>query len=176
VLDIADHAHHPQPGVALHGGRKGFIVGIGGGGGLHRAPVFRNVPDGPQNNSFGIITDFRIGYAPTDRVLVFYNNQLTWSRNETYDLVGLTGGGVTYMFRPTSPSPFVIGAIGGGIAAEVDFDTGGVESNDTGMAFSIGAGWELARHWSVEGGAIFVRLGNGNNHTVVKGVFHWLFY
>jgi hypothetical protein len=80
------------------------------------------------------------------------------------------------MFRSSSPSPFVRGTIGGGIAADVDFGSGSVASNDTGLGLTLSGGYEFARHWSVEGGAIFVRLADGNNHTVLKATFNWLFY
>lgn len=154
--------------------RKGFIFGLGGGVGLHRGPAFFGSAGPP--NDFAINTDFRIGYAPTDQVLVYYNNSVAWSRSELYDILGLTGVGVTYMIRPTSPTPFVTGAFGAGSAAEVDFGGGRFDDTETGSAVLIGGGYEFARHWSVEGAAVFIRLGNGNNHTVLKATFSWMFY
>jgi hypothetical protein len=80
------------------------------------------------------------------------------------------------MFSPSSPSAFVKGTVGGGIVADVDFDSGGFDSNDTGLGFSISGGYEFARHWSIEAGAMFARLENGNNHTIFKATFNWVFY
>jgi hypothetical protein len=156
--------------------RKGFIIGLGGGGGLHRAPISPGFVGGPTASAFAIMTDFRIGYAPTDQVLIYYNNTVAWSRSSTYDIVGLSGVGVTYMIKPTSPSSFVTGAFGAGSAAEVDFGSGSFSDSETGSAVAIGGGYEFARHWSIEGAAIFVRLGTGNNHTVLKASFNWMFY
>lgn len=155
--------------------RKGFIFGLGGGGAIHRAPLPRFANAG-TTNAFAAVTDLSIGYAPTDHVLVYYSNQVAWSRSTRYDLVGVTGGGVTYMIRRTSPSPFVRGTIGAGIVADVDFGSGSVSSNDSGLGLAVSAGYEFARHWSIEGGAMFIRPSNGSNHTVLKATFNWLFY
>ena len=154
--------------------RKGFVFGLGGGGGFHRAPL----PgfNASTTNEFAIVTDLSIGYAPTDQVLIYYSNQVAWSRSPRYNLVGATGVGVTYMLSSSSPSPFVRGTVGGGIVANVDFGSGSVGSNDSGLGLTLSGGYEFARHWSVEGGAMFVRLPSGNNHTVLKATFNWLFY
>jgi hypothetical protein len=156
--------------------RKGFVFGLGAGGGIHRAPVFPGFSAAGTTNEGAVITDLSIGYAPTDQILVYYSNQVAWSRSMRYDLVGVTGVGVTYMFSPSSPSAFVKGTVGGGIVADVDFDSGGFDSNDTGLGFSISGGYEFARHWSIEAGAMFARLENGNNHTIFKATFNWVFY
>jgi hypothetical protein len=156
--------------------RKGFVFGLGAGGGIHRAPVFPGFSAAGTTNEGAVITDLSIGYAPSDQILVYYSNQVAWSRSMRYDLVGVTGVGVTYMFSPSSPSAFVKGTVGGGIVADVDFDSGGFDSNDTGLGFSISGGYEFARHWSIEAGAMFARLENGNNHTIFKATFNWVFY
>jgi hypothetical protein len=156
--------------------RQGFIVGFGGGVGMHKAPQFPGFVGGPTVNDVAVVTAFSIGYAPTDQVLIYYDNQVAWTNNFRYDLLGVTGVGVTYMVRPTSPTPFVKFTIGGGIAAEVDFGLGTVDSTDPGLGLTLSGGWEFARHWSVEGGAMWVRLENGNNHTVLKATFNWMFY
>jgi hypothetical protein len=156
--------------------RKGFIFGLGAGGGIHRAPVFPGFSAAGNTSEGAVITDLSIGYAPTDQILVYYSNQVAWSRSIRYDLVGVTGVGVTYMFSPSSPSAFLKGSVGGGIVADVDFDSGRVDSNDTGLGLTIGGGYEFARHWSIEAGAMFARLENGNNHTVLKATFNWVFY
>lgn len=155
--------------------RKGFLFGLGGGVGAHRAPVSRFF-DAGTTNELAILTDLSIGYAPTDQVLIYYSNQVAWSRSARYDIVGVTGVGVTYMIEPSSPTFFVRGSVGGGIVADVDFDSGRVSSNDTGLGLTFSGGYEFARHWSIEGGALIVRQPNGNSHTVLKATFNWLFY
>lgn len=168
-------ATSPAVGDSRSANRKGFLFGLGGGAGTHRAPISRFFEAG-TTSELAIITDLSLGYAPTDQVLIYYSNQVAWSRSTQYDVVGVTGVGVTYMMSRSSPSPFVRGSIGGGIVADVDYVSGGVSSNNTGLGLTLGGGYEFARHWSVEGGAMFVRASNGNNHTVLKATFNWLFY
>jgi hypothetical protein len=169
----------PAPAVeqgSATANRKGFIVGFGGGVGMHRSLAFPGFTAGPTTSDFAIVTDFSIGYAPTDQILIYYSNQVGWTQNLFYDVLGVTGVGVTYMLRPTSPTPFVKFTIGGGVAAEVDFGSGTVAGDDPGLGLTLSGGYEFARHWSVEGGAMWVRLENGNNHTVLKATFNWMFY
>ena len=150
--------------------RKGFLIGIGAGPALHRAPLFGFGGGGPTND-FAVVTDFRIGYAPTDQVLLHYSNKVAWTRNVAYDLVGFSGFGVTYMLDRTSPSAFVTGAIGAGAGGTL---SGGADQ--TGLGFGVGGGFEFARHLSIDGEAMFVRLSGARNHTVLRAGFHYLFY
>ncbi len=153
--------------------RKGFIIGLGGGGAWYREPSFL----GPNYTS-AIVTDFSIGYAPTSQVLIYYNNQVGWigSADANANVVGVTGVGVTYMLRPTSRSAFVRGSVGGGIIADVDFDSSTIESDDAGLGLTVSGGYEFARHWSVEGGAMFVRPPDASTHTLFKVTVNWMFY
>jgi hypothetical protein len=179
VTPAAALAGPQQPqaaGPSRSANRRGFIFGLGAGGGLHRAPLVPGFPDAGTTSDGAVVTDLSIGYAPSDQVLIYYSNQVAWSRNLRYNIVGVTGMGVTYMVRPTAPSPFVRGSVGGGIAADVDFGSGSVSRDDTGLGLTLGGGYEFARHWSVEGGAMFVRLDNGRNHTVLKATLNWVFY
>jgi hypothetical protein len=155
---------------------RGFIVGFGAGVGTHRTTdtLFnssRRALESVSSSEFAIVTDFRIGYAPSDNVLLHYSNKVAWTRHPRYDVVGLSGFGATYMFRRSSPSPFLTGAVGIGVGGTVD-------GNDavTGSGFSIGGGYEFSRRWSIDGEALFVRLGDANRHTVLKAGISWLFY
>jgi hypothetical protein len=159
--------------------RKGFIIGVGAGGGLHRTPSFsvfdrfgRPISSGGGTNNFAIVTNFLVGWAPTDRVLLFYSNKATFTTDENYDALGVTGFGATYMFRPTSPSAYVTGSIGGGFGASVTGST----ASDVGLGWSAGVGWEFRRHLSLEGDVLMVQLGSGQDHTVYRGVFTYTFY
>ena len=118
------------------------------------------------------MTNFLVGWAPTDRVLLFYSNKATFTTDENYDALGVTGFGATYMFRPTSPSAYVTGSIGGGFGASVTGST----ASDVGLGWSAGVGWEFRRHLSLEGDVLMVQLGSGQDHTVYRGVFTYTFY
>ena len=159
--------------------RKGFIIGVGAGAGIHRTPTFRVldrfgrvVSSGGGENTLAIVTNFNVGYAPSDQLLLYYSNKAAFTTDDRVDAVGVTGFGITYMLRRTSPTPFVSGTIGVGAAGTFI----GSSKAETGAGFSIGGGYEFARHLSLNGDAMFVRLGNGQNHTVYKALFNYLFY
>jgi len=172
----------PQPAASIEPppeGRKGFIIGFGAGIGMHRTPTFsvfdrfgRAISTGGGENKIAVATDFNVGYAPTDQFLVYYSNKAAFTTDDRVDAVGVTGGGVTYMFRPTSPSAFVNGSVGVGATGSFINGSGG----ETGAGFTFGGGYEFARHLSLHGDAIFVRLSNGQNHAVYTATFHFLFY
>lgn len=180
-----------QPAPAQAKTRKGFIIGLGGGIGMHSAPTYTytysySYPYGypsstPSTSSARIhtrafLTDFKVGYAPTSQILIYYDNHVAWTQNEQYDILGMSGGGVTYAFSPTSPSLLVKGAVGAAVGATVDLGNGTVGSSNTGTGFSVGGGYEFARHWTVEGSVLFLRLGQNNNHTIFSATVNWLFY
>jgi hypothetical protein len=178
----ANQAAGAQPGPAVTAERKGFIIGIGGGPGLVRRDgrEVRNqagilLVSIPSANFFSIVTDFKVGYAPSDQLLLYYSNNAAFSRDDFDDffLVGLSGGGVTYLMKATSPTPFVSGSVGVATLSSIVEDT----DAEYGVGFSVGGGFEFARHWSVDGQVIFARFGDGFlNHTVFRGGINFLFY
>ena len=159
--------------------RKGFIIGAGAGAGIHRTPAFRVldrfgrvVSSGGGDNKLAIATNFSVGYAPGDQLLLYYSNKAAFTTDDRVDAVGITGFGITYMLRRTSPTAFINGTIGAGATSRFI----GSSDAEVGAGFSIGGGYEFARHLSVNGDAIFVRLGNGQNHAVYMALFNFLFY
>ena len=160
-------------------GRKGFIIGAGAGAGIHATPTFnvldrfgRVLSSGGGDNKLAISIDFNVGYAPGEQFLLYYSNKAAFTTDDRVDAVGVTGLGVTYMFRPTTPSAFVNGTVGGGAARTFI----GSSSGQSGPGFSFGGGYEFARHLSVNGDAILVRLAGGQDHTVYKFSLNYLFY
>ena len=151
--------------------RKGFIVGIGAGGGLHWIPESSVTGGSLDRSAFAVGPDFKIGYAPTDQFLIYYSAKAVFTQATDYDAVGISGFGVTYMTRPMSPSFFVTGIAGAGGRATV-------ESRDwrDGRGFGVGAGYEFNRHWSISGDALFLRFGDNDNHTVLLATLGYLFY
>jgi hypothetical protein len=165
--------------VETSSNRKGFIIGGGAGGGLHRPPGFtvvdrfgRVIATGGGTNNFSVVTNFAVGYAPSDQLLLFYSNRAVFTTDESYDALGVTGFGTTYMFRRRTPSAYVTGSIGGGFGANIVQGTGG----EAGLGYSVGGGWEFARHLSVEGDVLFIQFGNDRNHIVYRGLFNYTFY
>jgi len=172
-------ANGSQGGEESSANRKGFIIGFGAGAGLHRPPSFvvrdrfgRVVSSGGGEDKLAIATDFSVGYASSDRLLLYYSNKIGFTTDDRVDGVSVTGFGVTYMFRRSSPSAFVSGS--GGLGAAATFITS--RSAETGPGFTAGGGYEFARHLSINGDAIFVRLESGQQHRVLKASFNFLFY
>jgi hypothetical protein len=151
----------------------------GAGAGMHRTPTFsvfdrfgRVIAAGGGEHKLAIATQFNAGYAPNDQVLLYYSNKVGFTTDDLVDAVGVTGFGVTYMLRPTSPTPFVSGSVGVGVAGTFI----GSSDAESGAGYTIGGGYEFARHYSVVGDAILVRLGGGQSHTVYRALFNFLYY
>ncbi|MGE0816081.1 MAG: hypothetical protein AB7O28_27015 [Vicinamibacterales bacterium] len=162
------------------GARKGFIIGLGAGFGAHRYTTptvrFGSLSFGGESvSSSGLATEFLLGYAPTDRLMIHYQNSLQLTGDEAYDLLGMTGGGVTYFFGPRARSWYVTGAVGAAVGAEVDLGRGTVGSNDKGLAYVAGGGVEFARHWLLGGSAMFLKLGD-ITHSAYRATLTWVFY
>ena len=93
-----------------------------------------------------IVTDFNIGYAPGDQIPLYYSNKAAFTTDDRVDAVGVSGFGVTYMFRRTAPTSFVTGTIGAG-AARTFIES---SSGESGAGYAIEAGYEFARHFSAD--------------------------
>ena len=151
--------------------RKGFIVGIGAGGALHRIPEGRVTGGSLDRSAFAVGTDFKIGYAPTDQFLIYYSAKAAFTQATDYDAVGMSGFGVTYITRPTSPSFFVTGIAGESARATLESRDWGV-----GRGLGVGGGYEFKRRWSISGDALFLRMGDNDNHGVLLATVGYLFY
>jgi hypothetical protein len=143
---------------ALDGERKGFILGFSAGPGMTSftqsiADTAGHKFESDRENKFGVGTDFRIGYAPSNQVIVYYTNKLTWLRfTNAFDQdvtivngVGLLG--VSYYMKTEAPSVY--------LAATIGVSTWGV-TDDIGNAwrgFGVGGtvGYEFTKYWSIEG-------------------------
>jgi hypothetical protein len=145
--------------------RKGFLLGFGVGPGFTSYTQTVAVSGGSsggtvsfesdRENSVGVMTDFKIGYAPDNSWAIYYTSKVSWFGmenalgNNVTIANGLGAAGVTYWFQPQAPSPFVAGGIG--------FSTWSLPFEDPapdswiGPGFFAGGGYEFSRHWSVEG-------------------------
>jgi len=144
-------------GVAFDGNRKGFIIGIGVGPGYTtfnqtlKNSSFTSTSDRQKKRTF--MSDFRIGYAPSNLLQIFWMSKVSWFKLENSlgeDVIianGFGGVGVTYSFNPTGPSPFITGGLGFSTWA-LPFEQGA--ETMTGLGVVAGVGYEFARHWSVE--------------------------
>ncbi|MBN2415149.1 hypothetical protein JXO52_04870 [bacterium] len=135
------------------GNRKGFVIGLGAGGGMtsFTQEVFGFESD--RENKFGLATDFKIGFGLSDNLIICYTNKVNWFGmdnmfDDTVTIInGLSAAGIMYYFNGFAPSLFITGGVG--IASwatpfEEDTDTW------TGFGFFAGFGFEFSPHWSVE--------------------------
>ena len=157
---------------AFDGNRKGLIVGGGIGHGVtsYTRTLERYGQSGTSDreNTYGVQTDFRIGYAANEFFQIYYVNKVSWFNLDNYfgNTVtiahGVGGLGVTYYLQPVVPSYFFTGVIG--------FSTwfAPFESNSdvwNGFGIAGGFGYEFARYWSVE-----VCVSHGNPSKTGSGI------
>jgi hypothetical protein len=139
--------------MAFDGERKGFILGGGVGGGYlsNKFPSF-------TLNKFAIGTNFVIGYAPTNSFEIYYLNTVSWWFEDTITLVtGLTGIGATKYFNPKGSGLFITGGIGVGVHY-APFEEGNASY---GLGLLGGIGFDIAKHWRLQGEAVFVSINDG---------------
>lgn len=153
---------------AFDGKRKGFLLGLGMGAGFNsftEESVDYNSYYGrfqktksPRENKGSFITDFKIGYSPTDFWEIYYTTKLSWLHYTTlYEgekgvVSGLGALGITYYFEPQAPSFFVTGGMGvsmwGRFAVNL-FGGSGRKFADIGFGLFAGAGYEFKKHLNV---------------------------
>jgi hypothetical protein len=151
---------------AFDGKRKGFFLGGGLGPGftLQKETIeYSGWFEGESSESsgweskFGLATNFKIGYAPSDMVEIHYTSKVSWFVSKIYwwgleseDVTmasGVSALGVTYYFKPEAPSYFITGGFGLSTLS-LPFESHG-ETKIGGGLFA-GAGYEFARHFNVE--------------------------
>ncbi|UCB53256.1 MAG: hypothetical protein JSV10_04025 [Candidatus Zixiibacteriota bacterium] len=159
LLSLASSAH------AWDGQRQGFLLGFGIGPGFtsYTQTVAASDPswggtvsfESDRENKAGVMTDFKIGYAPENSWAIYYTSKVSWfvMKNALGDNVTIANGlgavAACYWFQPQYPSPFVAGGVG--------FSTWSVPFEDPapdswiGPGFFAGGGYEFSRNISVEG-------------------------
>jgi hypothetical protein len=108
-----------------------------------------------REDKVGVITDFKIGYAPDNSWAIYYTSKVSWFGienalgNNVTIANGMGAAAVSYWFKPQAPSPFVAGGLG--------FSTWSLPFEDNppdtwiGPGLFAGGGYEFSRHVSVEG-------------------------
>lgn len=168
---------HATNAFAWDGKRKGFVLDIGAGGGLASFKPYakfsdNETSDGERTSKFAFMSDFKIGYAPSNQVALYWMSKVAWfgytfeyrdafiDLRESYTLAnGIGGVGVAYYFQPEGPSPYLTAGLG--------FSTWDApfEENSDGLSSSgvaLGAGYEFSKHWSLEGNFSWGSPNEGN--------------
>jgi hypothetical protein len=124
---------------AFDGQKPGFIMGFGCGPGYVIEDVTR------FSHLLGVVTDLKIGYAFSDRFLLFYNGRQFWTESsDRFYTVAYPSVGSIYFLRDASPALFLSGGVG--------ISLGVVENGSTfgGLSGQCGIGYEFGRHAYVE--------------------------
>jgi len=128
---------------AFDGQRKGFILG----GGLGLGMSTYSAEGSPRFTEFALMTDFKIGYAPSEQVEVFYSSKVSWfEESGTIFSHGLGSVAVNYFLNPEQPF-YLSGGVGFSNLSDP------FESNSEtwwGVGFFGGAGYEFSRHYAVQ--------------------------
>lgn len=159
---------------AFDGSRKGFVLGLAGGLSytnyehnaerlVYPAIITRKITAGyPHGDSaLGLMTDFVLGYGITGQIVLQYTNKVAWFLKRDIDFVygmshinedclvvfGMSSLGVNYYFQRKAPSLYISGAIGSSM-----WNTPFVSdyNSKSGTGWSVGAGYEFRKHWSLE--------------------------
>jgi hypothetical protein len=152
--------------------RKGFVFGLGLGGGFTAYQVQAPRYDGywyvgeeiKNQSSAGLATDFKIGIGLSEHVVLLYTNKVLWFdfKEPRWDEhmfcdFGATMLGLDYFFRTTAPSLYLLAGIGASVwtplTAEYDSERW------LGLGLCAGLGYEFSRHWTIEASLVYGRGG-----------------
>jgi len=154
--------------------RKGFVLDLGLGA--------SRIGYSGGGSDTGVGSDFKIGHAPTNQLMIYYHSAGTFYTIDDFsggsDLytLGISGIGATWFLKPGAPSAYVDGTIGRAAWNVLDLDGGGAENIASGWGFSLGGGFEFARHWLLSGDIIMTRLEFDTNATTMRVGLRWLLY
>jgi hypothetical protein len=169
--------------------RKGFFLGIGIGPGL----VFYDAVqvtsfnfETEKENKVTFITDFKIGYAPTNQLAIYWTSKVAWfnttgnfSDEEFFTINGFGGVGASYFLKDTAPSPYFNVGIGYSSWSQLNIENAEEAINAFALGLSAGAGYEFARHWSAEVNLTYGKPSNDNfatRATAIRLTINYLLY
>ena len=143
--------------IAYDNHRQGFIIGGLGGIAANAWKELRNDVTYADGTNIALHIDLRIGGGfKGDKFMLYYWDVMNWltpifiaGDTTDFTISGITGIGVSYYFKPTSPSLYI--NAGTGISMWYRYIDGII----FGPGFMGGIGYEFARHWSVECGVMW---------------------
>jgi hypothetical protein len=139
--------------LAFNGQRKGFILGGGAGAGFLSYETY-----GLKSTRFSLATNFKIGYAPTDSFEIYYLASTSWFwLDGTSCFIGLTAVGLTQYLNPKGTGFYVTGGIG---LSSLQFLSGD-EDYTNGFGLLGGIGYQVSKHWSLQGDVLYTTMKSG---------------
>ncbi len=144
------------------GNRKGFLLGFGGG--LAQVNFKQKIEDdydsieSDDESETAFATDFKIGYAPTNQLELYYTSKVAWFsiNNINDDDVTIADGigviGLSYFFAPELKSGAWHSSLflSGGFGLS-SWSTPMEEDDDPweGTGYFLGVGYEFTKHYRV---------------------------
>ena len=161
ILALTGMALLATDALAFDNQRKGFMIGLGMGGGVvdYKSVSTRQTVTGPEeinngDDQVGAFTlDFRIGGGVNDHLMVYYLSKLPWfknpdGRNNGSLTTGFVGAAASYHFREEPGGFYVIIGLGWQSWSR-GFPVGSAETR-WGPGMLAGIGWELSPHFPLE--------------------------
>ena len=133
---------------SFDGERNGFILGGGiGAGYLSNSFTYESYSKTDSRGAF--VTNFKIGYAPSNTLEVYYINKVFWwSETDITYTLSLSAIAVTFYTDTETETGLSISGGLGLSSLSAPFETDLESSN--GFGVFGGAGYEFANHWTVE--------------------------
>ena len=157
------------PAGAFDGKRRGFVLGFGLGPGVSSYTQQLSVAGmgsatSSRETKAGVSTDFRIGFGPTEQVLVVYDEKVNWIPFGYHVTLadGISSLTASYYLAKSAPSAFLTGGLGAA-GWSTPFESN--SSSSVGFGMFVGGGYESAKLWNLEGS-----LGFGSPSGTEPGV------
>ena len=124
---------------AWDGNRKGFIAGIGLGGGQTDFGA----------DYTGVLTNFKLGFAPSNQLLLYWHSTVVFFEDDFVEDIWIDGmGGLSAEYHfIDKPRNSLYGILGLGYHNVANTDEG---DNEMGFGVRVGLGFEFLRHVSIE--------------------------
>jgi hypothetical protein len=150
---------------AFDGQRKGFILGGGLGVGYLAAHEYT------LDRAWSPAANFKIGYAPSSTLEISY----TFVASGVYAIYddadyffGVNAIALTKYFKPEGPGFFITAGIGPALKSEM-----GYPRAETGFGFIGGLGYQLGRHWSLQGDVVYMNA-DSEDYAAIRLTFNFL--
>jgi len=150
---------------AFDGERKGFIIGGGAGFGYLPKSIclkgtvkpFCPFPSVIEYKGV-FLTNFKIGYAPSNTLEIFYINKSSWwIVSDITFLSGLSAVAFTAYFDNTLDFGWFVSSGIGLSSLSAPFESG-IKSN-SGFGLFLGGGYEFSAHWNIEVNLLYSSIG-----------------
>jgi hypothetical protein len=140
------------PALAFDGKRKGFILGGGVGGAFQLVKA----EPGFDQDMFSPTTNIKIGYGQSESLEVYYLNSCSIVEAGVNISNCL---GVTKYLNREGKGVFLFGGVG--IAYLF-----ALSDSQTGFSVLGGVGYDIGRHWSIQGDVLYTKLDLGMDSIV----------